>query len=264
MSDASKDPDTLTLGAIHPDHQYYAITLTMDGDGNLTTSADSICVGFTKENPKLELRQACLGDTYYARATAQGWSVLGRPHLIVNSDEQFLIFYTMFGGHALIEKSIASRYLPEAIAPHRCTQGPSGDLINVEYLSKDVLRRVPTPKQRMRLLKRDQYRCKVCGRRPENHLDLELHLHHIRQWAHGGMTVDWNLITLCNTCHSGLDPHHEPELWPLIEQPLSRDLKECDREYWDGVLRYRDVRAQQMQKLEVASEVPLKARSRKV
>lgn len=257
-SDRSNDPTRgsiapgadFTLGIIQPDREYYAITLTIDTDGLLTTATDSMWVGWTKGEPRLEIRQARLANADSAKHMARTWTIIGRPHLVVNSDEQFAIYYALFGGHALVEKDVAQRHLPEAVAPHRCTLGPSGDIINLENASKDVLRRVPTPKNRMRLLKRDQFRCRVCGRRPDDHLDLELHIHHIREWAHGGITDDWNLITLCNTCHRGLDPHHEPELYPLIGQAITTDISEYDREYWEGVLRYRSVRAKQMRELD--------------
>lgn len=44
---------------------------------------------------------------------------------------------------------------------------------------------------------RDKWRCAVpqCRRRSA------LHAHHILYRSHGGDDADWNLITLCDTCH---------------------------------------------------------------
>jgi hypothetical protein len=68
---------------------------------------------------------------------------------------------------------------------------------------------------------------------------VELHVHHIRPWAKGGLTEEDNLITLCKTCHDGLDPHHDPSLFDLIDvDPY--DYGREDNEYWEQVSRYRE------------------------
>lgn len=50
------------------------------------------------------------------------------------------------------------------------------------------------------VLHRDGYKCRVpqCKRRNN------LHTHHIIFRSHGGDDVSWNLLTLCNDCHSAL------------------------------------------------------------
>jgi len=52
-------------------------------------------------------------------------------------------------------------------------------------------------KQRQRILERDSYRCIKCGRRRLSTLVL----HHILPVVFGGADQDFNLITLCETCH---------------------------------------------------------------
>ena len=42
-----------------------------------------------------------------------------------------------------------------------------------------------------------------------NYVDIELHVHHIVPWGNGGITEIENLVTLCSTCHDGLDPHFD-------------------------------------------------------
>lgn len=47
------------------------------------------------------------------------------------------------------------------------------------------------------ILLRDKYTCKQCGDK-----NVELHVHHIKQRAHGGSNSPNNLVTLCKTCHN--------------------------------------------------------------
>jgi 5-methylcytosine-specific restriction endonuclease McrA len=38
----------------------------------------------------------------------------------------------------------------------------------------------------MRILKRDRRRCRVCGRSPDDFVDVTLHVHHIVPWSRSG------------------------------------------------------------------------------
>jgi predicted restriction endonuclease len=91
----------------------------------------------------------------------------------------------------------------------------------------------------MIVLKRDGYRCKICGRSPKDYVDIELHVHHIIPWGDGAITDLDNLITLCKTCHDGLDPHRELTLFSLIDVDMRQDIIEERRNYLTGVWRYR-------------------------
>ena len=55
---------------------------------------------------------------------------------------------------------------------------------------------------------RDNWRCRMpsCGRRSN------LHAHHIIFRSHGGDDAEWNLITLCSTCHDAVH-----DRWLLLE-----------------------------------------------
>ncbi len=117
----------------------------------------------------------------------------------------------------------------------------------IELVDKQALKQAPTPKQRMKILKRDEYRCRICGRRPEDNVDIHLHVHHFRPWAKGGLTEESNLITLCHTCHNGLDPHYEFSLlniFPEAFQPFNEFVSKLDSfdcEYHSGVQNYRNI-----------------------
>jgi hypothetical protein len=68
----------------------------------------------------------------------------------------------------------------------------------------------------MKILNRDKRRCKICGASPANNEHVELNLHHIYPHGKGGLTEEENLITICRTCHKGLDPHIDLSLYASI------------------------------------------------
>lgn len=53
------------------------------------------------------------------------------------------------------------------------------------------------------VLKRDRFRCVVCGRSPAATPGLELHIDHILPFARGGKTVADNLRSTCRDCNLG-------------------------------------------------------------
>lgn len=56
---------------------------------------------------------------------------------------------------------------------------------------------------RFLVMKRDNFKCCMCGRSPATTPGLELHIDHIKPWAKGGETVIDNLQTLCSDCNLG-------------------------------------------------------------
>jgi 5-methylcytosine-specific restriction endonuclease McrA len=56
---------------------------------------------------------------------------------------------------------------------------------------------------RYEVLKRDRFRCVLCGASPATHLGCVLHVDHIIPWSKGGKTVADNLRSLCETCNLG-------------------------------------------------------------
>jgi len=64
--------------------------------------------------------------------------------------------------------------------------------------------RLPTPAQRLELLRRDGYKCQCPG--CPNHLWLETH--HIVFYRDGGQTVPENLLIICRKCHQNLHRGH--------------------------------------------------------
>ncbi len=56
---------------------------------------------------------------------------------------------------------------------------------------------------RYNVLKRDNFRCVICGTSPATSLECKLHIDHIVPWSRGGKTVLENLRTLCEPCNLG-------------------------------------------------------------
>jgi hypothetical protein len=87
----------------------------------------------------------------------------------------------------------------------------------IDYASKDlssitdvVARRVvsrgprdPSLRLRFRVLLRDNFRCRQCGRSPATHIGVSLHVDHVSAWEQGGPTKYENLQTLCADCNLG-------------------------------------------------------------
>jgi len=56
---------------------------------------------------------------------------------------------------------------------------------------------------RFRVMRRDNFKCKVCGKSPAIDSITTLEVDHVVPWSEGGRTVDDNLQTLCSLCNQG-------------------------------------------------------------
>ena len=68
---------------------------------------------------------------------------------------------------------------------------------------KHKTKREISERLRFRILMRDGFTCKKCGRSPIKERDVELHVDHINPWSKGGETVPENLETKCSRCNLG-------------------------------------------------------------
>lgn len=66
-------------------------------------------------------------------------------------------------------------------------------------------------RMRFLVMKRDNFKCCMCGRSPATTPGLELHIDHIVPWSKGGETVIDNLQTLCSDCNLGKSNLSETE-----------------------------------------------------
>jgi hypothetical protein len=227
-----------TLKSPHPDADclYHAITLTADENLKVTFGTCSEWVGWTDDTMRHELRQSRLVYADYAKT----WEKIGLPYaFVLNVDD--LTMFMLGGGNALVEKELAESVFPKLLkADPVVSIGPQG-FKSKQLFDESAFRRAPTPRLRMDIFKRDGRRCKICGRKPGDNSDLELHLHHIRPWAKGGVTDPSNLITLCHTCHNGLKPHDDFSLYEYLEDKVDDRVQAYLIAFSNSVANYRRV-----------------------
>lgn len=58
-------------------------------------------------------------------------------------------------------------------------------------------------RMRFLVMKRDSFKCRLCGASPATNPTVELHIDHILPWSKGGETTFDNLQTLCSKCNLG-------------------------------------------------------------
>ncbi|WP_431782141.1 HNH endonuclease [Streptomyces chumphonensis] len=227
-----------------PDGDYYALSLGANRRERVCWSAQTHWVGMSERNPRWEVRAANL---VRPEAIAELWSSIGQGWVSVH-DDAALAVYLRLGGNALVAKQLAEDRLSDVIAPSECVHDGSVEVggfgfLNTEHLRDDAVeRRAPTRKLRMQVLKRDGYRCVICGRKATDHTDIELHVHHLIPWRMAGPTAEENLVTLCGTCHKGLEPDFEPTLRKLAGLPGPATGLDVDNsEFNEEVTRYRQL-----------------------
>ncbi|MDZ4309301.1 MAG: HNH endonuclease [Cypionkella sp.] len=170
-------------------------------------------VGFADAERRIELRAP--SKLEYARL-AMGWlEHLQGPLLQIRSEIELWPFFIK-GGAAAIDAELAEKLISKHLKVSQVTSTGLGAFSSVRDIS-EALQRAPSKKLRMRILERDNYRCRVCGQSSKTNVNIELHVHHIRPWANQGATTENNLVTLCHTCHGGLDPHWNMKLAEFIE-----------------------------------------------
>jgi HNH endonuclease len=64
-------------------------------------------------------------------------------------------------------------------------------------------RREPSIGLRFKVLRRDHFKCVLCGDHPARNAECVLHVDHILPWSRGGRTLEENLRTLCAKCNVG-------------------------------------------------------------
>lgn len=197
-----------------PDAGYYCFGLLI-GDRGPEWAIQSEWCGYTEAKPRREIRQARLFNGEGQRSFLRE---LGRPALLVNEERDLQYLYG-FGGYILVIEHLGKSHFPHLIAPDVARLDSSGIGFRSESsLTPSQLQHAPSKKLRMEILTRDGRRCLICGRSPMYYVDVELHVHHAVPWSVGGITEPANLITLCKTCHDGLDPHFDPDLTKYLSE----------------------------------------------
>jgi len=84
------------------------------------------------------------------------------------------------------------------------TESKAPEIISLQ-LDKQCHRTTRNPGWRLRFLvnRRDNFKCRLCGKSPATHFGTVLVLDHVVSWDSGGETVMENLQTLCEVCNGG-------------------------------------------------------------
>ena len=217
---------------------YYQVTLLASDDGELMQSVQTWWCGYTETKPRREIRN---GRLYHPAPQKEWLERFDQPCVVVNDENDLHIFF-LWGGVGLIEKSVADKHVPDLVGPRECMRDSSHfGFVGVSNLPKSKTQHAPSKKLRLSVIRRDEFRCRVCGRSPSNYVDVELHVHHIIPWGIGGMTEEKNLITICKTCHDGIDPHYLPTLSTLQKGHKNEiDEEEYNKAvYINGIKNYQ-------------------------
>jgi hypothetical protein len=81
------------------------------------------------------------------------------------------------------------------------SEQPQNDSTRKEITHKT--KRDISDRLRFRILMRDGFTCRKCGKSPMKTLGIELHIDHIIPWSKGGETIPENLETKCQQCNLG-------------------------------------------------------------
>lgn len=75
--------------------------------------------------------------------------------------------------------------------------------LQIEPITRHKTSRSINWRLRFIVMKRDNFKCKNCGKSPATDINTILHVDHIKAWAKGGETILENLQTLCSVCNIG-------------------------------------------------------------
>jgi 5-methylcytosine-specific restriction endonuclease McrA len=75
--------------------------------------------------------------------------------------------------------------------------------VKSKFINKHKTKRSISWRMRFLVMRRDGFKCKICGQSPATNQNVILHVDHITPWSKGGETTLNNLQTLCSKCNIG-------------------------------------------------------------
>lgn len=127
------------------------------------------------------------------------WRLLGRQPRLSDLDDVF----TQVSKSAYVQRFGSWRAALTAfvdwVNTEERTEGVPAESIPAGHKTP----RQPSLRLRFRVMRRDRFCCRHCGRSPSSTAMLELHVDHVIAWSIGGETVVENLQTLCADCNIG-------------------------------------------------------------
>ena len=83
--------------------------------------------------------------------------------------------------------------------PQEIDKTPTELKVEIKHKTKREI----SDRLRFKILMRDGFTCKSCGKSPMLEMGVELHVDHIFPWSKGGETVSENLESKCKQCNLG-------------------------------------------------------------
>jgi len=124
------------------------------------------------------------------------WKTLGRQPFVNEIKKPLSEF-----NHATYQRRFGSWLKScEAFIKHKKGDIEFIKLVNEKSSSRN---RSINEKTRLKVLKRDNYKCVYCGKSPATDLEIILHIDHIKPFSKGGDNTVANLQTLCSKCNLG-------------------------------------------------------------
>ena len=152
-----------------------------------------------------------ISDSQLLEELGRVWRLLGhRPSKgewdSVETKYSYTTYKQRFGGWqnacvAFLEGATTTATAEEAApaipddAPRRSSDRPATQTgSNPRYIPLKV---------RLQVMKRDRFRCVMCGRSPAIEVGVHLHIDHVVPFSHDGASTSDNLQTLCQDCNLG-------------------------------------------------------------
>jgi 5-methylcytosine-specific restriction endonuclease McrA len=209
--------------------------MTLLGDGNdvVLDTETMYDARLALSEPGVEIRVPSEGPS------RNHWDTFGERQLLVH-DEPTQRRWLISGGHALVLADMLPSGLSKLLGGIRCRRfGSIGRFYDTDRPPRTVHERFARGRLRQTVMNRDENRCRICGRSPDDALDVRLDVHHILPAELDGWTVEDNLVTLCKTCHDGMNENLQQE--ELFEKIAIYGSRTHRAGHDNGVRQYRKV-----------------------
>jgi hypothetical protein len=121
------------------------------------------------------------------------------------SDFSITPYLNMFGSWQEALKTFIN-YIDQAQSEYDKVENdlnPSAVSVDLKNNKTKRTKREISDRLRFKILLRDGFTCRKCGRSPLKKIGVELHVDHITPWSKGGETIPENLETKCKECNLG-------------------------------------------------------------
>lgn len=116
-------------------------------------------------------------------------------------------YVRLFGSWVKALEKFVAYINSDKASEEKSADSSTSETTSVDEISGQIFKhktkREISDRLRFRILMRDGFTCRKCGRSPIKERDVELHVDHINPWSKGGETIPENLETKCYRCNLG-------------------------------------------------------------